>query len=198
MAIVLHQRSTIIDTAISVHTSLNFHFSHASAIYIRCTRTAGHCTHAAHSSSIAPSPLSSIARLCTHGGGVCVCLCCYGLGGDPWYKDQRQACHQQEPAVALFLKHMTGKCEWYKGRRLGAKTMIWRMDLLSLRFRMLPAVERDAFRTQSAAALAQKKTERAAILHNLRSAPSESGKASANAYAAHLSDRVQACAWHKG
>ena len=101
-------------------------------------------------------------------------------------------------AFALFLKHMTGKRAWYKGRRLRAKTMIWRMDLLSLRFRMLPAVERDAFRTQSAAALAQKKTERAAILHNLRSAPSESGKASANAYAAHLSDRVQACAWHKG
>ena len=81
-------------------------------------------------------------------------------------------------AFALFLKHMTGKCEWYKGRRLGAKTMIWRMDLLSMRFRNLPAVERNVFLTQSAAALAQRKGERATILHDLRSAPSESGNAS--------------------
>ena len=47
-------------------------------------------------------------------------------------------------AFALFLRHMKAKCVKYQGRRLRGKTTIWRMDLLSLRFRMLPAGEQQA------------------------------------------------------
>ena len=80
-------------------------------------------------------------------------------------------------AFAFFLAHMKSRACAYTKVRLHVKTTVWRMDLLSLRYRGLHDSEKQIFIAKSEEALARKSVVRLQKLHDLRDAvvgPSQS------------------------
>ena len=76
-------------------------------------------------------------------------------------------------AFALFLSDMKTKAVKLTGRRLRKKTTVWRMDLLAMRYRSLPAAAKQTFVEQSRAALCEKKKARAAKLQPVPTASTQ-------------------------
>ena len=77
-------------------------------------------------------------------------------------------------AFAFFLGHMKERACAYKRVRLHRKTTVWRMDLLSLRYRNLKDSEKQIFMAKSQDALARKSAVRLEKLLSLRGGPSQS------------------------
>ena len=87
-------------------------------------------------------------------------------------------------AFAFFLAHMKERACAYKKVRLHGKTTVWRMDLLSLRYRNLKASEKHIFMAKSQDALARKSAVRLQKLQVLRGAVVGPSQSSADADAA--------------
>ena len=87
-------------------------------------------------------------------------------------------------AFAFFLAHMKERACAYKKVRLHGKTTVWRMDLLSLRYRNLKASEKQIFMAKSQDALARKSAVRLQKLQVLRGAVVGPSQSSADADAA--------------
>ena len=71
-------------------------------------------------------------------------------------------------AFALFLSHMKARARAYQKRRLRSKTTVWRMDLMSRRYQLLPASEKKPFVDKSLEALHNKQTRRVQLLQARR------------------------------
>ena len=87
-------------------------------------------------------------------------------------------------AFAFFLAHMKSRVCAYKKVRLHAKTTVWRMDLLSLRYRSLHDSDKQIFIAKSEEALAQKSVARLRKLHDGPGAVVGPSQSSADARAA--------------
>ena len=85
-------------------------------------------------------------------------------------------------AFAFFLAHMKSRCRMHKGVRLKQKTTVWRMDLLSARYKLLDLDERKHFKDLSEKAFRQTQDRRATALahttevHTASATPPESSK----------------------
>ena len=64
-------------------------------------------------------------------------------------------------AFAFFLAHMKSRCRMHKGVRLKQKTTVWRMDLLSARYKLLDLDERKHFKDLIEKAFRQTQDRRA-------------------------------------
>ena len=87
-------------------------------------------------------------------------------------------------AFAFFLATMKSRVCGYKKVRLHAKTTVWRMDLMSLRYRALHDSAKQMFIAMSEEALAHKSRVRLQKLHTLPGADVGPSQASADPHAA--------------
>ena len=87
-------------------------------------------------------------------------------------------------AFAFFLATMKSRVRGYKKVRLHAKTTVWRMDLMSLRYRALHDSAKQLFIAMSEEALAHKSRVRLQKLHTLPGADVGPSQASADPHAA--------------
>ena len=93
-------------------------------------------------------------------------------------------------AFAIFLSHMKEHAQKDRKRRLSRKTTVMRMDLMTQRYRSLPAHEKQFFVDKSMAALQEKRQRQAKLLQAHREATQAQPPASAVAEQAGLAQPV--------